>query len=415
MKKCRFYCFPILLWCFLRLFCINNHTYKDDFAKLKNDSFSLFDAIVMGDLEKAKPLIEKFGPEITFDCRHGNRYKELFGEFRSFVDSTPLHVASFMGHLKIVKYLVEKKQVNINAKDNFSYCSLYYACQEGYIDVAKYLVKKEAKVNRRNKYFYPFFVACEKGHLEIVKFLVKNGVIINHKDEKGYTALYYAAKNGKFEVFRYLIELGAKTDTIIDGERDLKKKLLDTATKRGKLHIVSYSMNNRNKEKIKKLVRSLYFSIRGKDAKSKKTCDYFAAVEDFDNAKNKPKFLWRKILNKKKLTDVKSLIFMALRRTLHRSSGKDYCKLCIGLWKKMSTCKKLKNIVSNAFNIDEKNSVKHYYNYVIKEMQACNFTSKKSGEIEKDLIASKHKESFKRNLYNSGQNYSDILIKFNEI
>lgn len=48
------------------------------------------------------------------------------------------------------------------------------------------------------------FYAAREGKLEIVKFLVEQGIDINHTDNKRQSALSYAKKNNKREVVEYL-------------------------------------------------------------------------------------------------------------------------------------------------------------------------------------------------------------------
>lgn len=50
-----------------------------------------------------------------------------------------------------------------------------------------------------------FFNAAAKGDIKKLKALLKNGVDVNAEDEKGHTALVYAARNGKLKTVEFLL------------------------------------------------------------------------------------------------------------------------------------------------------------------------------------------------------------------
>ena len=68
-----------------------------------------------GDLVNVKRLIEED------EVLHGE------SEVRGILGCTPLHSASFYGHLEIVKYLVEEAKVNPESQDEGEYTPLQYA------------------------------------------------------------------------------------------------------------------------------------------------------------------------------------------------------------------------------------------------------------------------------------------------
>ena len=60
---------------------------------------------------------------------------------------TPLHYASYRGHLSIVKELTEMKTgggVNVNATNDLGFSPLFYACQAGHVEVCEILLEKGA-------------------------------------------------------------------------------------------------------------------------------------------------------------------------------------------------------------------------------------------------------------------------------
>jgi ankyrin repeat protein len=60
-------------------------------------------------------------------------------------DGTPLHSACAWGHFDIVKLLVDKKQVDINAKDEDRQTPLFFAKKGGFKKIADYLIRHGAK------------------------------------------------------------------------------------------------------------------------------------------------------------------------------------------------------------------------------------------------------------------------------
>lgn len=65
---------------------------------------------------------------------------------------TPLIWAAFIGHLDIVKFLVDNGNgMDIDARDNKGCTALAMAVLMGKLEVVKILVAKGANVNKRNK------------------------------------------------------------------------------------------------------------------------------------------------------------------------------------------------------------------------------------------------------------------------
>ena len=83
----------------------------------------------------------------------------------------------------IVKYLVEKLNVDKESQNNNGYTPLHYPC-EGHLEVVQYLVGKQ-NVNKEliNNFVYtPLHCPSSSGYLNDVKFLCEDGVNKNGKD-----------------------------------------------------------------------------------------------------------------------------------------------------------------------------------------------------------------------------------------
>ena len=62
----------------------------------------------------------------------------------------------------------------------------FYLCENGHLEIVKYLVENGANINEKNKDGdTPLICASINGHLEIVKYLCQNGDNVNEKDKDG--------------------------------------------------------------------------------------------------------------------------------------------------------------------------------------------------------------------------------------
>lgn len=87
---------------------------------------------------------------------------------------------------------------------------LHLAALTGYLDIAKYLIKKGAPVNSRNrKNQTPLHLAVHNAHKDIIKYLVEHGAEIDAVEDEGDPPISWAVYKGQTEILFLLIELGA--------------------------------------------------------------------------------------------------------------------------------------------------------------------------------------------------------------
>ena len=104
------------------------------------------------------------------------------------------------GHVEVVKYLVEKCEVNAR---EYNDCAVKWACEAGHLEVVKYLVEK-CGANARAENNWSGRYASARGHLEVVKYLVeKCGADVRIYNDY---AVQWACRAGRLEVVKYLIE-----------------------------------------------------------------------------------------------------------------------------------------------------------------------------------------------------------------
>lgn len=140
-------------------------------------------------------------------------------------DNENICVACTRGHLNIVKYLVSK---GLDITTRYNIC-LTNACANGHLEVVKYLL---TQVNDLHLFADRAIIqACRNGHLNIVKFLMSLGSRDCGK------AVFVAATNGQFEVFKYLTSISE------DARVEIRKKsnnIIAVASARGHTKVVNY-------------------------------------------------------------------------------------------------------------------------------------------------------------------------------
>ena len=89
---------------------------------------------------------------------------------------TPLHVASFLGHVEVAKLLLAHPDINVNLKNESGQT--------------------------------PFLSGCGNGHVSVVRVLLKDPRVDVTLDDDGRTPLWWASRYGHHEVIESLIASG---------------------------------------------------------------------------------------------------------------------------------------------------------------------------------------------------------------
>ncbi|WP_253299952.1 ankyrin repeat domain-containing protein [Wolbachia endosymbiont of Chironomus riparius] len=182
---------------------------------------------------------------------------------------TLLHIAIKVCCEKVLELLIAKK-ANINIQDANGYTPLYLAIENGYIDIATFLINVGAKVNIEcgHSKSTALHLAAKKGHQSIITHLLEkrsnpnalnrygqiplhfaakynntdsavllilNGANVNIQDYKNrYTPLYFAILKNNVKLANILLESG----TDIDIQDRCKRNLLHFTIKEKKWEIV---------------------------------------------------------------------------------------------------------------------------------------------------------------------------------
>ena len=116
--------------------------------------------------------------------------------------STPLHIASYEGHIEIVKYLIEtcKVDLNVNYKDGIS--PLHFAFKQKHHRIVKYLIEHGSNAEVKENYrITSLYNAAKEKCEDIVKYLIEEcKVDLNIKDNDECIPLHIASKKGYSDI-----------------------------------------------------------------------------------------------------------------------------------------------------------------------------------------------------------------------
>ena len=88
------------------------------------------------------------------------------------------HIASYYGSTEIVREVLDKYHMQINAVDRCGYTPLFFAVKRNNLEVVRFLVGRGANVNAVSRRGHtPLDLALQENYVEIAKFLVVRGAI----------------------------------------------------------------------------------------------------------------------------------------------------------------------------------------------------------------------------------------------
>lgn len=158
----------------------------------------LHEAAALGDLPRTEELLRK----------------EAEGVARYSPDGwTPLHLASFFGHLDVCEALLHRgapvHAVSHNAMGNQS---LHAAVAGGRLPVVMALLAAGAEVNsgRSHGGYTPLHLAAGGGDLPMIQALLSAGAELGARDESGLTPVELARRSGEDAVVELLLREGAR-------------------------------------------------------------------------------------------------------------------------------------------------------------------------------------------------------------
>ena len=176
-----------------------NRTYFPDTPDSEPRARPLYYAALCGFLELVEHLTLKYSQYAS--ARGG-----LFG--------TPLHSASFEGHLQVVRYLL-RQGVDVNIRDSTGDTPLLVASWKGHLDVVQFLLEHGADVNLLDdEHNAPLTLAAHRGNVNVVRLLLEHNAEANPHDVNGHTPLHHVMRGEHFnakrpQIVRLLLKHGA--------------------------------------------------------------------------------------------------------------------------------------------------------------------------------------------------------------
>jgi ankyrin repeat protein len=120
---------------------------------------------------------------------------------------TPLHWASYHGHVQVVKELREHG-ADVEVTDNRDCTPLHYACSNGRVAVVIELLSRGANIKAKtNRGYTPLHWASHRAHLPVVKALLSGGADILAANDEGHLPIHRAMSFGNSAVSKYLLQM----------------------------------------------------------------------------------------------------------------------------------------------------------------------------------------------------------------
>jgi hypothetical protein len=133
--------------------------------------------------------------------------------------NTPFMLACMRGRIGVVRLLVNHTGgQGMEEKNSEGTTALHMAALLGHEGLVTYLLSEGAQATSRDEdESTPLLRACGRGHMGVVRVLVQHTgpQAVQETDEKGKTALHYAAEAARLEVVTFLLFAGADP-TIVD-------------------------------------------------------------------------------------------------------------------------------------------------------------------------------------------------------
>lgn len=185
------------------------------------DNKAFFEAIRAGDLAAVKSHVE--GDASLPSARNESGVSAVLTavymgrtEIRDFLIASgaalDLPEAAAVGHLALVRELVEKKRVQANSFSPDGFPVVALAAFLGHREVVEYLAAHGADINAaatNGSGYNALTGAVTSGQADVVQWLLEHGANANYRYSGGYSPLLTAAANGRLDIAKLLLAHGA--------------------------------------------------------------------------------------------------------------------------------------------------------------------------------------------------------------
>jgi uncharacterized protein len=182
---------------------------------IKNNDLASLEIEIKRDPEQLYYLLPNGVSLLTYAAYYRNQHAlEIIRSYLSNID--PFEAAA-IGELNTIEQNIKENPSSINdfASDGFTMLGL--ACYLGHLDIVKFLINSGADVNLPAKNAYkvaPIHSAVAIQNLDLVHILLNAGADVNVKQMTDVTPLHSAAYHGNKELVRLLIRHGADASAI---------------------------------------------------------------------------------------------------------------------------------------------------------------------------------------------------------
>ena len=173
---------------------------------IRNDEKKLIDTSKAGNADEVGRLLSS--GLVDVNCLS----IESVRVYRKIYRVTPVCAAARMGHINVVKLLINRG-AKPNKEDDRGQTALTWASLNGHQDVVKFLLNKGARPNEANgNGWTPLHTASMKGHKEVVKALLDGGAEVDSQSIRGETPLHLAVRFGQRDEVQLFLDKGADPD-----------------------------------------------------------------------------------------------------------------------------------------------------------------------------------------------------------
>jgi ankyrin repeat protein len=175
-------------------------------------------------------------------------------------ESLALHHAAQTGQLGIVTYLLQNG-AKVDAIDESNWTALFFASENGYLEIAVELLRNRANPNWKADKLTPLHLTAEFGNIDICRKLIEEDADVNASDENGLTPLHMATLSGQLKIMEMLLDHEAEIDCKDDtATRPLHQAASSGITEAVKLLVARNATLNATDDSGK---TALYLAVEG--------------------------------------------------------------------------------------------------------------------------------------------------------
>ncbi|XP_007903781.1 M-phase phosphoprotein 8 [Callorhinchus milii] len=165
----------------------------------------------------SRPEVLKLGVDLQLDWmtleefqKHLDGNDDLISSAKNITNSVLRDAVKNGDYLTVKRALNSNEEYNLDQEDPSGMNLVMFAAAGGQDDILRLLIKKDAKINSRQKNGTTALMhAAEKNYLTTVAILLEAGSQVNVQQISGETALMKACKRGNADIVRLLLEYGA--------------------------------------------------------------------------------------------------------------------------------------------------------------------------------------------------------------